>query len=317
MATINRTSPVDPGTPRRTDIYTLPVWVPYAGIESGTSTAKTLELVHCILTAQGLDDAALEYINEETVNSLGTMPKTVNNGQRIADFNLTLRGNDIGNLFALVGLNFNDVAAPALYKDHGVLGALAILSFSPETGDIKRTDIILNVAVKVNSMPGGSVGSSTDQTITFYSDSAKLYTLPPTLGVGFEIWYDDGTGTDIVNVNAPDGILTDFDLGTGNGSYSGTVNPAAVAIEANASLTGYKQNFFLVMVDGVEQDPAQLTYSTMVTNHLEFGTAPADGSVIFAAYTYAQGLYDMPNYRSDLGNSGGLRAQWSEVLQPT
>lgn len=303
----------DAGTKRRFDRNTLPVWVAYGGIQSGTTTTKTIEYIHALCNIQGVDNIPTELINETTINALGKTVATVNDGERIPAFNVTVRGNDLATLYALIGLNSLDVKSPHLYKDHGMKGALLLMSFSPTSGALERTDMVLDVSVKVLEMPGGTVGSSTDQTVVFYGDESRKFTIPPGYAPAFEIWYDDGTTTNIVNTDAPDGTLTDFDLGTGNGSYATTINPAALAIEAYSGLTGFRQNFYYVRVNGVDQDPAVLSYSTTLTNRLAFTTAPADGAVLEACYLIDLATYSMPNERRDLLPLGGLYSDWAKL----
>ena len=317
MAVITYTSPADKGLKRRIDTRTVPFFIPYAGIDSGTSTAKRRLYLQALLNVQGFDNIGLEYINESTVNSLGTTVKTVNDGVRVPAFNLTVRGNDIATLYALIGLNYLDIASPDLYKDHGVVGALMLLSFDTESKSLLRTDVIHDCAVKVEETPGGTVGSATDQVITFYSDTAKKYTLPAGYIPAFELWYDDGTGTDIVNTDAPDGALLVFNLGTGNQSYSTTINPAAVAIEANSALTGYHQNFYKIFLDGVEQTTAQVVYAAGSPNKITFTTAPADGAVLFVSYVVELASFDMPGLRADLNPTGGAFVAWNNALAAT
>ena len=312
MADITYNASRDGGTQRTIDRGTLPIWIPYGGIENPTS----LQYIHSLCNVQGIDSPSLEFINETTINALGKLPTTVNDGMRIGEFSVTIRGNDVATLYALVGLNWNDVFAPDLYKDHGMKGALMLYKFKNGKGEqgLERTDLILDVSVKIQEMPGGQVGSDTEQTVTFYADEARMFTIPEGHSPAFEVFYDNG-GT-ITNANAPDGALTDFDLGDGNGSYApgSPINPATVDIEAYAALTGYKQKFFYVRVDGVDQDPAQVAYSITATNHLEFTTAPADGAKLEVCYLVALSSYKPPNTRADLLPTGGMAADWRTVL---
>jgi len=98
-----------------------------------------------------------------------------------------------------------------------------------------------------------------------------------------ELWFEgtsyaDGS-TSITNAAAPDGIITDFQLGTGNNTGLTNLFPSAQSFNPDAS--GAAEYFVDVRVNGTSV--SGYTYDTATTT-ISFTTAPADGSVLEAIY---------------------------------
>jgi len=90
-----------------------------------------------------------------------------------------------------------------------------------------------------------------------------------------------------VPASAPDGVIDDFVIGTGNyNGINGTTSPVPLLVNDSVIGSGssnYARYFIGVWLDGVLQTDAQVSYTTG-TRTLTFTTAPALGSSIIAMY---------------------------------
>lgn len=296
----------------RSGITTGAFLIPYGGIKRDGSPAK-FKGIGSLSEIVTFGDPTLELQNERTVFELGHKLKTINDGYTLPDFDISFHGNEISTLGAFIGQDFATTPVINHTGTYDQKFALIVMGGTGHgsTASIEVCDLYLNCQVKILGQPGGSDGE-TQRTISVYSDTPVVKSSGNNVCFATEIWHDDASADpDLTNAAAPNGTLTDFVLGTGNGAYSASYTPTAVSYDG----TNYIAQ---VVVNG---EPVETGWSfTSGTNTLTFTTAPADGAklqVFYAMNTSGSGDY-LPHYRNDLtthdATSGSMWQSWEQYF---
>lgn len=261
----------------------------YAGMEvCNVPTENKLIGLLCVL--QNMDDIPLSAINERELQGVGKNNIIINDGEQIDPFNITIDGNAVGTISALVGHDINHDPAFQVKRDYFVKGSLLIVSHDND-GTPRRSDLITSLKVRIPSLAGITAGGENPQTVTFYSENATCYIAIGTKSWAVEVWHKDDAS--IVNTNAPNGVLTTFTLGQGNGS-TGTPQALSWNSANYAAGTSLYEYYALAQLNGQKILTGDI--SAYDETSITFGTAPADKAYLLLFYLIDLSLYDWPLY---------------------
>lgn len=274
--------------------YTIPVWKKHLGVYL-TAAPAAFHLIHGVSDAPELDDIEFSALNQRDLFELGKNKITIDDGFE-GEWTITLEGDALESIAAFIGQDY--YANPVLEhaKDYGICGDLVLISCDTDR-NMQASTIVTDVGVRLTMIPGGEDGERTAQ-VTLYT---KMQTKADRIGKdyvpGHEIWYDNG-GT-VINAAAPDGVLTVFTLGDGNGSFSAATTP--VAKQIRPAFTDYRQYFYYVRLDGQDVDVADVTFNVGLSQ-LTFTTAPTNGAKLEVAYVTAATVLAVNNmpHKSDV-----------------
>lgn len=258
----------------------LVVWVKQGGI----ILTNGLTYMRKMSDVQQIADIAAEFLNERDIFESGSKSLPTSDGINWST-TLTLEGDSIEEVASLIGQAIQTY--PSIQnKDYGLCGHLVLMSFD-EDYDLKKTDVLFDVGVKLDSIPGTQDGEIS-RNVTLYTKQGKnavsIWGLPGVSQGGvpaFEIFWDNGST--VTNTDAPDGVLTAFTLGDGNDSYAVPAAPLILQVDPTAGTTAY-QYFYYIRVDGVDVNPNDIASFNTTTKVLTFVTAPADGAKLEVAY---------------------------------
>lgn len=277
---------------------TTAVWIPcgtnpytgatFGGIDSTTSVPKGIGL---LCTAVSLDNIPLGTLYEEDIRGLGKNPKKFVSGAKIDEFKLSILGGDVTTLKIMYGIDPSSASINAFkpLPDTGSpMGHLIVRKWNKTTG-IVVSYVYPDLCIKFADLAGAEVDTSAMQEVTFYKpQNGDMYVFQgnKTVSVDFFKLISGSAGTG-VPASAPDGVIDDFVIGTGNyNGINGTTSPVPLLVNDSVigSTASNLQRYFIgVYLDGVLQTDAQVTYTTG-TRTLTFATAPALGSSIIAIY---------------------------------
>lgn len=277
---------------------TTAVWVPcgtdpytgatFGGIDSTTSVPKGIGL---LCTAVSLDNIPLGTLYEEDIRGLGKNPKKFVSGAKIDEFKLSILGGDVTTLKIMYGLDPSSASINAFMPlpDTGrPMGHLIVRKWNKTTG-IVVSYVYPDLCIKFADLAGAEVDTSAMQEVTFYKpQNGDMYIFKgnKTVSVDFFKLISGSAGTG-VPASAPDGVIDDFVIGTGNyNGINGTTSPVPLLVNDSVigSTSSNLQRYFIgVWLNGVLQTDAQVSY-TVVSRTLTFATPPALGSSIIAMY---------------------------------
>lgn len=240
--------------------------------------------VYCI--AASVTGATLSPIEDEDVMAVGKTIVNTTEGTRWEGYTVTAHGNATGILRILGATGATSLGTKHEYQypDQPLFGFEH--SYQPGSNTVAVSRLIPYGIARVSELAGLEPDSSTTYDIELFNSDNTDYpirSLKPGYMWAGEGWYDDAAA--IINATAPNGVLTTFVLGTGNGSFVGTPT-TPVAVIHDATLTGAAQYLF-VFVNGVDVT-SQVTF-TVGTSTITFSTAPADGAKLNVIYAVAQG----------------------------
>lgn len=255
-------------------------WYKYGGIKSPVFTDR-IHWFHQLPNIVELSTLSAEFINERDVVTSGYKRTTINDGSQFSA-TITFRGDDVITLAAMLGqhLHNNDIdglntnAAIEHGRDYGIQGALIVMSGS-SSKTLVQSRILTKVTLRVLQATGSTDGTNTYE--VELTSRGKLYTAPKGHVFVPLMYHQDGAS--IVNANAPNGVLTDFDLKNCNGS--GVDQAAALlaqTIVADLAGGSNPEQYILDMqIDGSFITSEAFSF-TQTTGVLAFNIAPADGS---------------------------------------
>jgi hypothetical protein len=251
----------------------------YAGADSTTSVPKGGGV---ICTGISLADIPIVNLFTENMRSIGKSPVKFSSGAQVDPFDFNIEGGDIRTLKILAGLNPSSTSINA-YKflpDMGKTGHMIVRKYQPALG-IVVSYLIPDLSMMIPSVAaGGTVDTRAEQVVQFYKpEDGDIWGMEGNKTFSWGYWKDNA-----VNATAPNGILFDFVIGTGNSP--GTTSPVPLLINDDvigSTASNYRRYFFGVYVNGVLQSDAQVTY-TVATRTLTFATAPANGASLLALY---------------------------------
>ncbi len=272
-----------------------------------------------------MDDMTLSAIDETTIQLPGKGPTVTNSGYRLDAFNMTLQGNAIATVAALLGQNLQQ-AGTRVYEavyEHSAQGALLVIGYD-DNDNSKMQMLMDQVYMRVTSLPGS--GNDSQFTVTFYHENPIILFCQDEDEFAVEVFYDDGGSINNANITA----VASVDLGLGNDS----VQTATTDMDAEDIFTGRSgagNNIISVVRDSVRLDLASMTYTAAVAGlsdgNLAFGfTTAASGQYYQIMYVFKKnkaGYTDQtetPGVRSDLWNTravdvnGGLFQGLSEFV---
>lgn len=299
-----------PTTYRRSGKYTTLFWVPYtgssAGIEKGAAPTEN-KIVGLVCTAEAMDNPTLSPINQEEIFSLGKTKVTVDDGVMLEPFSITMHGNAVGILGAVTNQDITTSYVVQHAYEYGLQGALIAISHNGAGGTVQRSDLYLDVKVRIPELPGAADGNST-YNIEFYQEEAKCYSAYGDYSWAVEVFRDDATN--ITNANAPDGILTAFTLGDGNSS---TTSPTALSWNTNFTGTSVYEYMAKLAVNGVDVVDADL--ASYNATSATWNTAPADGASILMIYLIDTSATDYPLHLSgSVTDASSMWYAWDTYL---
>ena len=251
----------------------VPIFYPKGGMILANED-DVIRVGQRICQSAQLDDGDIELINEATVFEGGKQRAETNDGSKIT-FSMTFKGNALEGLAAFMNHDLNDV--PVIQQGQSLTqrGALVLLEFD-DKDELRFSTLIPDCTVKQTSIPGFQDGQS-EYTLEISTESnvyrGAQYCIPVK-----EIWYDNGT---VTNTSAPDGVLTSFQIGSGNGSGL-AANSGPLAVKWSGTLAAPANYIFQLSVNG-SVTTSGFTYGTS-DGEITFGTAPADGAKIEAWY---------------------------------
>lgn len=271
-----------------THIFLIPYQnkvAPWSGIEHNGAAATENKPMGIICVSQAMDDPTLTPINEEVVFGNGKDRETTNDGYRVDPFNVEVKGNAVKFLMAAINQDQGTNSTIKHIGDYGLNGALLIVSHDGVSKSVMRTDLYVDMNVRIDTLPGFTDGTTT-QTVSFYADQAQVYTADKDEMWAVEVFRQT---VNILNTEAPNGIINEFDLGDGNSS--GAFIPVALLVDPTA--VGYKQFFPVMRVDAVTPGTSVLTF---VQPKLTFPLAspPADEATLMMIYKIDTNVSDVP-----------------------
>jgi hypothetical protein len=261
----------------------VPIWMPI-GLRKQMSKQfpAVIRPMGRLCRISEVSDGAYEFLNEREAFQVGKVRTTINDGKQFT-LSLTAEGNALELQAALLGQDLHDV--PAIRQGQTISGAGHIALFKAgQDENVGFSIIVPDCEVKLTSIPGATDGTST-YTIDLVTRS-EVYWFAGQIVPIQESWFAgtspaDGT-TAITNAAAPSGVITEFTLGTGNGTG---VSDAPLAVRFNRDASGADAYILEVRVNGSKTTGYTYNASTGV---LTFGTALAAGahlSVIYAVRT--------------------------------
>lgn len=244
-----------------------------------------------------LDDAAaipMSPIGEQEILWIGKRKSRINEGVQIDPFDVSLKGNSQGVLFAMGNIDVGTDGQVAYRHEYEFNREYFLIKHSyslVDTRRIQRSTYIGSLAARVLEIPADSPGGETKQMIQFYSTDATddmPIDLQPGRAWAAEAWYDNGVVGGIVNADAPSGAAGNltFALGTGNGSFATSITPTAQIIDVDYGATHPRRWFAGLWVNGVSiLDDPNVTFVS-ASNEITFssGNGPADGARLVAVY---------------------------------
>lgn len=287
---------------QRVGIRTSVFWRPYGGMILPTST---FHIIHGLSDVVELGTLSASPLNERDIFEAGKSLLQTNDGFTWTQ-DIMVEGSSIHTVASLIGQVLSTYPVIPTIRDYGVKGDLILMSRN-STNQIISWDCYTNVAIKIDEIPG-IVNGDTNWTIRLYGkDNSRYIRIPgEDYGVGVETWYDNGTT--IINADAPDGVLTDFVLGTGNDSFGSATTPVASIIDPSlvgvVAATDPLQYMMHVRLNGVGQSYPAVTF-TVGSSTLRFATAPADGSkleLLYATEYDSMPLFEAGAYNTDWKN---------------
>lgn len=180
-----------------------------------------------------VSNGSYEFLNEREAFQAGKERVTINDGKQFT-LTLTLEGNALEAQAAILGQDLHEYAGIRQGQTISNVGHLALIKAGTDN-KVLSSYLIPNIEAKLTDITGVTDGTSTY--------SMELTTRSEVYWVGGqaipvqEVWFagtspKDGSTT-IVNAAAPDGVLTEFPLGTGNGAGV-AASPLAVPFNRDA-----------------------------------------------------------------------------------
>jgi len=280
-----------PSTPTGTDGYSCL-----------TYTGKASKAIGGLCALKEADDITQEAIEKFEFLYGGKDPDTRSSGKMIPKFYMTIAGGAYALMRAFIGRD-QGVSTVNSFEpeiEYPASGHILINSYDDRTNLLVGQTLFMNLKVHFDSIEGLKTTGESMIKVGFSSPSARVIMTDVAQGemINVEFWRDNAT-TDI-NTNAPDGTLTTFVAGTGNGSYPTSTTPVPLALDStNPNLTGWKDYLIDLRVNGAVV-PLQGTGSaTFSTSTITFAAAPADGKAILAIYICDPATYGMACFSGD------------------
>lgn len=234
-----------------------------------------------------------EFLNERDAFQVGKTRTTINDGKQFT-LTLTLEGNALEAQAVLLGQDLHEYAA--IRQGQTIAGAGHLTLIKGDTNENAAFCIhIPNVEVKLTDIPGATDGTST-YSIELTTRS-EVYWTGGQVVAAQESWFDgtspkDGS-TVVTNAAAPDGTITAFTLGTGNGAG---VAAAPLAVPFNRDAGGTAAAYLVeVRING--SSTSGYTYDA-ATGVITFSTAPADGAHLSVVYFVRAGAKSWSSSRA-------------------
>ncbi len=257
----------------------LGVWVLYGALYTNT----TYKYVYGALLpdVQTLAPIAGSPINERDHYEMGFLNSSTNDGTDYAT-TMEIEGNSRAVPAWLIGQHLTTDPIIGFGQDYGIKGALILYNVD-DNNKLIVCDVLLDVGVKLNQLPGGNDGEN-NMSIDLYSKDGESLSVALGHKVSFEFFIDTVTDP---NSDAPDAANLTFTLGHGNRSYA-TAAPPTTLVELDTigfrpGVTGLYKYFLKLKLDGVDVSDTEATFNP-TTKVLTFGVAPAAGAMLEMIY---------------------------------
>lgn len=253
------------------------------------STSSVPKHIGILCTLDEMSEIPISPQIEREIMGLGKVNSTIRSKEiKLDPWTLTIKGGDPKTLALLLGQDPNSATmrSPQVRGNYGISGHLLIRVMTM-TGNFAGDWLIHNIEARLPSIPAASPDSSFTYQIEFQSTTAKVNFSQAGEAFAIEGWKTPNTA-------APDGTITAFTLGTGNGSYASATTPVALSLDS--TLTGFKRYFTAIYHNGTEVNTAAATFNAG-TSVLTFGTAPATGTLL-AFYLISTASINPPNFDS-------------------
>jgi hypothetical protein len=249
---------------------------------AGKTWAKTAGVFCVVRSVTGL---TLAPITEVQAMGIGKNVKEITQGEQWEGYSFEVYGNAKGIFRWLANTDPDSLSVAHDYQYPNKPLFLFEHVYDPEANTVAASRLIPYGIARQGEFAGLEPDAETFSTLEFYNRDSTDYPVR-TLKEGYmwvaEGWYEGGS---VVNAVAPDGIITTFTLGTGNGSYAGTpATPDAVIFEDTA--TGAAK-YLYVFLNGVDVT-SQVTFNP-ATEVITFTTAPALNARLVVIYAMAVG----------------------------
>lgn len=278
---------------------------PYAGITIQSGVHKNIGIACTVISAA---NGTLEPINEQDIIASGKEVLKVNDGTQLTGMSFTLRGNATGLISALKSQNLKDeiiidyTGSTTTTKACDVL----LVSINPEDQQVAKSILILDAAVTLTDMPGAVDTGEVTREMVISQGGGKVYELGKGKAFAYEYWYDNS-----INANAPDGLITSFKVGQGEGNSS--VGPQT-ALNLSIIATGLAQKFKSLRLNGVEVDESEASWNA-ISRQVEFNTAPANLGMLEMWYAIDATSENLP---LNIGATAveSVQHTWTMALNP-
>lgn len=304
--------------------YTRYYWIPRRAPSSSTATdgfsgltqtGKSHKFIGLLCTLKTADAVKFTPVEEFEFLGGGKDPQKVSFGKQV-EFGMEIAGNDLATLRAFIGRNqgVSTVNSWEPEIQYPASGHLLVNSYNYANNELVNQTLYMNLQVKFEEFAGMDTSGERTQKVMFFNTSARIVKCDVAMGerINVEGWYDDGLASLNINAAAPDGTITAFVLGTGNGVSAGT--PVALRLDStNAAQTGYKQWMIEATVDGAT---VPLTGNSFTTSTFTFTTPPADGKHLMLIYVNDPALTTWPNYSGDPDTvtATDTELRWSDYM---
>lgn len=293
----DQTSPIS----QRKFLNTVPMFHTY-GSTVFTEHQDLLHAIHRLCFVVQTGNISVTNVNESFLQYAGKKRIRVNDGKEWT-LPITLAGNELNTLLGITGQDVNistngvidyNTAFP-IGKDFGTIGALYIAAADPDNR-LSGGEYWTNVGLRVLQTAGVTNGDNNYE-VEFYSFDDRAECLKITSGqiVIVEKFQDSGL---LVNPDAPDGTISTFQCGFGNGSLTTAEKTLVSAtplqpqtVRPEFAGTGNVWQYFLdIRINGVQ---IPIDYDVMYDSSagaLKFGTPPPAGSCLEIAYVLNTGF---------------------------
>lgn len=210
------------------------------------ATTPVFGVVHTCSDVTNLPEITAELENQRDHFELGYDIVTIDDGKTWT-VEPEIEGNALELVASLVGQDLHTATDIEYGKDYGVQGDIILLSRDRDDKTVVVCDYILDVGVRLLTIPGGGNEERTT-TVQLYSKHGRGGRIANGDFIGHEIFYSNG-GT-IVNAAAPDGATAAFTVGHGNGSYAVAAPPTLKTVRPNLATTNPYHHFYYIRVNG-------------------------------------------------------------------
>ena len=282
------------------------IFVPKIPLDDTTLSPRVPKAVGVLCTLRGSANIPLTPLYEAVIKGIGKVDSTIRSKElKVDPFTVQIQAGDMRTLLTLLGYDHTSSTnnSPELRGNYGVSGHLIINFHNTSTTAHRGSVLLLNVEARIPSLPALEADSSTTFEVEFQCATARVHVAKAGKPFAVEFWKSP-------DAQAPDGTITAFVLGTGNGAYASSTTPVALQIEsADATRTGYRQYFHFLNHNGTEVAESLATFNAG-TSTLTFGTAPTAG--FLSAIYQVDSAVTVPCNTDQPDRRDSLRYPWQD-----